>query len=167
MRIGSVTLGIIMGIALGIVGTAFCVGPSVRRNLMVDQHSTVHAGSNDRFEDYVMCTGAVAVNVRAPTDGVWLLDYKAGKLLGTVIDRSAGKILGWSETNLAQDFGIPPKQNVHFMMTTGVISQGQSALYVAETNTGKFGVYTMGPDPNGQQQGMVIRRHDLSTFRKN
>ena len=29
-------------------------------------------------------------------------------------------------------------------MTTGMITQGQAALYVAETTTGKFGVYTMG-----------------------
>ena len=29
-----------------------------------------------------------------PTDGVWLLDYRAGKLLGTLIDRGLGKIIG-------------------------------------------------------------------------
>ena len=52
------------------------------------------------------------------------------------------------------------------MMTTGNIAQGQAALYVAETTTGKFGVYTLGNDPTGVQQGLVIRRHDLTTFRK-
>ena len=30
-------------------------------------------------------------------------------------------------------------------MTTGQHHAGQAALYVAETTTGKFGVYTMGP----------------------
>ena len=49
-----------------------------------------------------MCTGAVAVNPRAPTDGVWLLDYRAGKLLGTVIDRTQGKIVGWAEVDLVE-----------------------------------------------------------------
>ena len=34
-------------------------------------------------------------------------------------------------------------------MTTGTIAQGQSALYVAETNSGKFGVYTLGADATG------------------
>ena len=48
----------------------------------------VSAANGDRFEEYVMCTGACAVSPRAPTDGVWLLDYRAGKLLGTVIDRT-------------------------------------------------------------------------------
>jgi hypothetical protein len=54
--------------------------------------------------------------------------------------------------------------DVHFLMTTGYITQGQSALYLAETTTGQFGVYTMGPGPNGA--GIVIRRHDLTRFRE-
>src|SRR5262249_26435658 len=60
------------------------------------------------------------------------------------------------------EFGIAPKQDVHFMMTTGAIAQGQAALYVCEVATGKFGVYTMGAGDGG---GIQIRRHDLTTFR--
>ena len=121
--------------------------------------------ANDRFEDYIMCTGAVGITPRAPTDGVWLLDYRSGKLLGTVIDRSLGKIVGWAEVDLVSEFGIQPRQNVHFMMTTGNIAQGQAALYVAETTTAKFGVYTMGPRLDGVP-GVAIRRHDLVPFRQ-
>jgi hypothetical protein len=121
--------------------------------------------ANDRFEDYILCTGPVGVNAKATTDGVWLLDYRSGKLLGTVIDRNAGKIIGWAEVDLATEFAIAPRQNVHFMMTTGAISQGQAALYVAETTTGKFGVYTMGARPDGQA-GVSITRHDLVPFRQ-
>ena len=111
-----------------------------------------------------MCTGAAAVNPRIPTDGVWLLDYRGGKLLGTVIDRAQGKIIGWAEVDLVTEFGLPPRQNVHFMMTTGSIAQGQAALYVAEVTTGKFGVYTMGPRPDNQP-GVAIRKHDMVLFR--
>ena len=118
---------------------------------------------NDRFEDYVMCTGPVSVMPRALTDGVWLLDYKTGKLLGTVIDRTQGKIVGWAEVDLVTEFNLAPKQDVHFLMTTGSISQGQSALYLAETTTSKFGVYTMSPAPSGQ--GFTITRHDQVAFR--
>jgi hypothetical protein len=121
--------------------------------------------NTDRHEDYVLATGAVAVNPKVPTDGVWLLDYRAGKLLGTVIDRNLGKIVGWAEVDLVTEFGIPPRQNVHFMMTTGLINQGQAALYVAEVTSGKFGVYTMGPRPDNQP-GVMIRRHDLVLFRQ-
>jgi hypothetical protein len=132
--------------------------------LYVGRYPQARAG-NDRYEDYILCTGAVAVNPRAPTDGLWLLDYRAGKLLGTLIDRAHGKIIGWAEVDLVTEFGLPPRQNVHFMMTTGMISQGQAALYVAETSTGKFGVYTMGGRPDGKA-GVMIKRHDLVLFRQ-
>ena len=121
--------------------------------------------ANDRYEDYIICTGAVGITARAPTDGVWLMDYRSGKLLGTVIDRAVGKIIGWAEVDLVTEFGIPPRQNVHFLMTTGNIAQGQAALYVAETTTGKLGVYTMGPRVDGVA-GVAIRRHDIVPFRQ-
>jgi hypothetical protein len=141
------------GLFLGIVGAAMFLGRAPRV-----------LANNDRFEDYVICTGRVSVAPGAPTDGVWLLDYRAGKLLGTIIDRGMGKIVGWAEVDLVNEFAIQPKQNVHFIMTTGSISAGQAALYVAETSTGKFGVYTMGPRPDGKT-GVVIRRHDVVMFR--
>jgi hypothetical protein len=128
------------------------------------QHRAAGA-ANDRYEDYILCTGAVAINPRSPSEGVWLLDYRAGKLLGTLIDRSRGKIAGWAEVDLVTEFGLPPRQNVHFMMTTGMIAQGQAALYVAETTSGKFAVYSMGPRVDGQP-GVLIRRHDLVLFRQ-
>jgi hypothetical protein len=142
------------GLLLGGLGALFFLGRSQSAE-----------AANDRYEDYILCTGAVAILPRAQTDGVWLLDYRAGKLLGTVIDRIQGKIVGWAEVDLVKEFGIQPKQNVHFMMTTGNIAQGQAALYVAETTTSKFGVYTMGPRPDGRP-GIAIRRHDLVLFRQ-
>jgi len=122
------------------------------------------ASSNDRFEDFAISTGLVASTKNAPTEGVWLLDSRAGKLMGSMIDRNLGKISSWSEVDLLQEFGIPAKQHVHFIMTTGTITHGQSALYVAEPASGKFAVYTMGMRPDGQP-GMSIRRHDLTSFR--
>lgn len=143
----------IVGIGLGSLATAYLLGDK-----------PVYA-ANDRFEDYVMCTGQVAINPNIPTDGVWLLDYKTGRLLGTVIDRNIGKIINWAEVDLITEFGVQPRQSVHFMMTAGSITKGQSALYIAETTTGRFGVYTMGMRPDGRT-GIAIRRHDLSVFRQ-
>jgi hypothetical protein len=111
-----------------------------------------------------MCTGTVATNPRVPTDGVWLLDYRSGKLLGTVIDRGQGKINGWADLDLVGEFNLRPQANVHFLMTTGQITSGQAALYVAETNSGKFAVYTMGQRPDGRP-GVMIKRHDMVSFR--
>ena len=146
-------LWLFTGLLLGAAGTGLYLFPSYQAQ-----------AANDRYEDYIMCTGAVGITARAPTDGVWLLDYRSGKLLGTVIDRTIGKIIGWAEVDLVTEFQIPPRQNVHFMMTTGNIAQGQAALYVAETTTGKLGVYTMGPRLDGMP-GVAIRRHDLVPFR--
>jgi hypothetical protein len=141
------------GAAVGVIGTMLHVG----------QPRPAAAASNDRYGDTIMATGAVSVNPRIQTDGVWLLDYRAGKLLGTVIDRNQGKIVGWAEVDLRTEFNLVAQQDVHFMMTTGYVTQGQSALYLAETSTGQFGVYTMGPGVNGN--GVVIRRHDMTRFR--
>ena len=76
---------------------------------------TAEARPNDRFEDFVICTGAFAVSPRSPLDGVWLLDYRPENCMGTVIDRNqAGKILGWAEVDLATEFEVPPKSEVPF-----------------------------------------------------
>jgi hypothetical protein len=146
--------GVAAGVAAGVVGTLLYLG----------QPRPAGAASNDRYQDSIMATGAVSVNPRVQTDGVWLLDYKAGKLLGTVIDRTQGKIVGWAEVDLRAEFGVVAQQDVHFLMTTGYITQGQSALYLAETSTGQLGVYTMGPGQGGS--GIVIRRHDMTRFRQ-
>src|SRR5206468_841648 len=125
---------------------------------------------NDRHEDYIMATGTIVIGtiptnlptrpnggpagsqpllttLNAPNiaDVIWLLDYRAGKLLGTVVDKNVGKIIGWQEVDLVQEFNIPPKQNVHFMMTTGSTVNGNTSLYLAEVNTGRFGVYSISP----------------------
>jgi hypothetical protein len=143
------------GILLGALGAWLLFAPP----------RPAHAAGNDRFEDFILCTGPVAINANTPTDGVWLLDYRTGKLLATLIDRAFGKIGGWAEVDLAAEFGLKAKQDVHFMMTTGSITNGQAALYIAETTSGRFGIYTMGPRPDGRP-GIAVRRHDLTVFRQ-
>lgn len=147
-------LWLVVGLVLGGIGAGL---------VFMRPHEAL--ANNDRFEDYILCTGGVAIYPKIQTDGVWLLDYRGGKLLGTVIDRNLGKIIGWAEVDLVTEFGLPPRQNVHFMMATGNIAQGQAALYVAEVTSGKFGVYTMGPRADGLA-GVMIKRHDLVLFRQ-
>jgi hypothetical protein len=144
------------------LGVGFLLGALGAGLYLVNQPQA--RAANDRYDDYILCTGPVYTMKNVPTDGVWLLDYRAGKLLGTIVDRTAGKILGWAEVDLVTEFGLPPRQNVHFLMTAGQINVNQSALYVAETTSGKFGVYTMGMRPDGKP-GIQISRHDLVMFR--
>ena len=57
-------------------------------------------GSVDRHEDFIMATGPINQSftnnnnqfVNADLDGVWILDYKSGKLLATTINRQTGKM---------------------------------------------------------------------------
>jgi hypothetical protein len=146
----------VIGLLLGAIGVGLWFG----------HERAAQAGSgNDRFEDYILCTGPVSLTAKGQTDGVWLLDYKAGKLLGTVIDRNQGKIIGWAEVDLVTEFNLPPRQNVHFLMVTGQITQTQAALYIAETTSGKFGVYSMAARQDNTP-GVVINRHDMVMFRQ-
>jgi hypothetical protein len=154
MRTAVQAIIVALAAATGVVVTTF----------FVNHPRPAEAACTDRYQDFILATGAVSINPKVLTDGVWLLDYKSGKLLGTVIDRTQGKIVGWSEVDLTAEFGLQAKADVHFMMTTGYVTQGQSALYLAETSTGQFGVYTMGPGQNGG--GVVIRRHDVTKFRQ-
>jgi hypothetical protein len=147
-------LWLFTGLALGVVGAGLYLLPS---------RPALAAG--DRYEEYILCTGPCAITPRAPTDGVWLLDHRSGRLLGTVIDRNLGKIVGWAEVDLPGQFGMAGRPNLHFMMTTGTIAYGQAALYVAETTTGRFAVFTMGPRPDNGP-GLIIRQHDLTSFRQ-
>jgi hypothetical protein len=139
MRYGKHVLMGVTGLVFGIIGTMVLANPFPLLHYENSRHhlqpQEVAAAANDRYGDYVMCTGAVSVNPRSPTDGVWMLDYRSGKLLGTVIDRTVGKILGWAEVDLVTEYNIPPRTDVHFMMTTGTITQGQAALYVDDLTT--------------------------------
>jgi hypothetical protein len=120
---------------------------------------------NDRHEDYIMATGTILTGPGLTSDCVWLLDYRAGKLLGTIIERNSGQVQSWADVDLMTQFNLSPKQNVHVLMTTGQPLGGQSTLYITEITSGRFGVYSIGPKRDGRP-GLDIFRHDLSSFRQ-
>lgn len=136
------------------------------------------AGNSDRNGDFVICTGPIVQNFTNTNfgfelDGVWLLDYRSGKLMASAVNRLDGKMQAWTEVDLVKEFGIAPRSNAHFVMTTGLIAKGQAALYLAETSTGKMGIYSMALTDEMTQVGlnsavgasMTIRRHDMTNFR--
>jgi len=96
--------------------------------LFLGHQPRAEAANSDRYDDYILCTGSVATTLKSPLDGVWLLYYRAGKLLGTVIDRTGCKIVGWAELDLVTEFGLPPGQNVNFLVTTGQVAQGRAGV---------------------------------------
>jgi hypothetical protein len=142
-----------IGLAVGGAGTAYFM------------HTPRQAlAMNDRYEDYIISTGAVTLQQNVVADGIWLLDYRAGKLLATIVDPNFGKIKPWAQVDLVQEFNIAPKQNVHFMMTTGTTINGQTPLYITETVTGRFAVYTMAAPPLGRDR-VFVRKHDVAIYR--
>lgn len=139
-------------------------------------------GSSDRHEDFIMATGPInqsltanssaATNqfLNAELDGLWVLDYKSGKLLATTINRQTGKMVGFGEVDLVREFEIAPRANVHFMMSTGMVVKGQSVLYLIEATTGKLGVYSMLSSESSMgsnSERILIRRHDMTNIRNN
>lgn len=133
-------------------------------------------GSTDRHEDFIMATGPVNQALtnsnnnqflNAELDGVWVLDYKSGKLLATTINRQTGKMISFGEVDLVREFEIAPRANVHFMMSTGTVVKGQSVLYLVETTTGKMGVYSMLANETNTpgSDRILIRRHDMTSLR--
>jgi hypothetical protein len=163
-----ISIGVICGGALAV--------------LLANQDNRVEAAT-DHFQDSILCTGAVSSTFvkshpfwnsasqhyhwrydEVPFEGVWFLDATACKLLGSVVDRLAVKLIGWAEVDLTAEFNFPAGQSPHFMMNTGDVDHGMAVLYLAETSSGQINVYTMAPRTDGAP-GIEIRRHDKASFR--
>ena len=155
------------GLTLGLFGGWLLFGPG---------NQAAGAGNSYRNGEYAICTGPIVQNFSEhkfgfDLDGVWLLDYRNGKLMASAVNRLDGKMMAWTEVDLVKEFGIAPRAAAQFIMTTGMIAKGNAALYLAETNSGKFGVYTMSFTDDGlgaageRSLGLALRRHDITSVR--
>jgi hypothetical protein len=137
------------------------------------------AGSGDRSGESIVTTGPVLVRydegakAAIPLEALYFLDYKGGRLLGTVpAFRQAGAmphlIDTFAERDLAADFRLDLNTGPrpHFLMTTGSLgtySAGWAPLYVFETTTNQLGIYRM---QTSQTVGTISRpRFDLVELR--
>ena len=125
----------------------------------------VRAGGGDRFGDYSLSTGPVAIQynegtkTQATQDALYFLDYRGARLIGTVpyqkqSIKGAQLIDGFVERDLIADFKIDADRGVnpHFLMTPGSLGaygDGWSPLYVFETTTKKVAVYRLQPQVLG------------------
>jgi hypothetical protein len=120
--------------------------------------ATVRAGGGgDRSGESIVATGPVMLRydegskVQVPLDALYYLDYRGGRLLGTVPSLhstvgSAHYIGAFAERNLVSDFKIDLDSGArpHFLMTTGALgtyNQGWAPLYVFETTTNQVAMY--------------------------
>ncbi len=104
-----------------------------------------YATATDHSDDFAIATG----HLTGELEGVYLLDFKSGSLLGTVMNRQTGKFQQYFRRELAADFGLNPRTKPKFIMVTGAMQNAQAqvpinhVLYVAELNSGKVGAYFM------------------------
>ncbi len=144
-RVGTM-LALGIGVAMGWVGSSWRAAP-------------MWAGAGDRAGECIVATGPVlmeydnATKSQIPLEALYFLDYKGGRLLGTVPTYRLGdgrtQILdGFAERDLCADFklDLAGGPRPRFLMTTGSLgrfSSGWAPLYVFETTTSQVAVYRM------------------------
>ncbi len=119
----------------------------------------IRASAGDRYKESVVATGPVMVRFdegtksAIPTDALYFLDYKGGRLLATIptyrqTNRSLSLIDAFEERNLVADFklDLDTGPSPRFLMTTGSLgayTEGWAPLYVFETTTNQVGIYRL------------------------
>jgi hypothetical protein len=117
----------------------------------------MRAGGGDRSGESIVATGPVMIRydegnkIQVPLEALYLLDYKGGRLLGTIpsLHQTVGSshYLGtFAERDLVADFKLDLDNGPrpHFLMTTGALGihgAGWSPLYVYETSSNQLAVY--------------------------
>jgi len=139
--------------------TVLLIGLTVGWSLSLIRPAALHAGAGDRLGETIMTTGPVlvlydeATKSPIPLDAIYVLDYKAGRLLATVptyrqSTSSTTIIEAIVERDLAADFKLDLDTGPapHFLMTTGSLGRytaGWAPLYVLETTSKQLGVYRL------------------------
>jgi hypothetical protein len=154
------------------------LGLSLGWGLATLRPAPIRASSGDRSGESILTTGPIMIRydegnkVQIPLEALYILDYRAGRLLGTVPALhqtvKASSYLGTiAERDLAADFKIDldngPKP--HFLMTTGSLgtySGGWSPLYVYESSTNQIAIYriheqTVGTKANTRLELLELR----------
>jgi hypothetical protein len=127
----------------------------------------VKAGGGDRYGDYSLTSGPVAIQyndrtkTQAPQDALYYLDYRGARLIATVpVQRQSAQgsqmIEGFVERDLTADFKLDDEKgaNPHFLMTPGSLGaygEGWAPLYVFETTTKQVAVYKLQPQAIGSK----------------
>lgn len=102
-----------------------------------------------------------ARKVQIPVEGLIYLDYRSGKLIGTMPEmRQIGlqkRILSnFTERDLVEDFGIEPGQSPNFLLqtiSTGALSDSGQLIVILDTQTRQARIYKL----SFEQRGVEFR----------
>ncbi len=118
--------------------------------------SPIHASATDRVQNFAIATGFVDPE----TEAVFYLDYLTGNLNAAVLSRMSPAFQSRFNANVLADLqrviaatggGSQMPQSPNFLMVTGTVkiptkgnpTIGNTAVYVAETNTGIVMAYVI------------------------
>ena len=143
----------------------------------------LRAGGGDRSGESILATGPVMVRydegnkVQVPLEALYYLDYKGGRLIGTIpsLHQTVGSshYLGaFADRDLVADFKLDLDNGPRprFLMTTGALGiygAGWSPLYVFETTSNQLAVYrihqqSVGTSSNSRFELIEMRSLALS-----
>ena len=108
-------------------------------------NAPLHASATHGEDSFAIATGEVELGLEA----IFFLDMITGELTGYVINTNTGKFTTLYKHNVLKDLGELNKPK--FLMVTGTARLrqgvggriGQSIVYVAEMNSGKFLAYAI------------------------
>ena len=119
-------------------------------------HEPLQAASSDRNEKFAIITAPVTAGggLVGGSEAVFVVDFLTGRLTGARLSRTRRNgtaFINFYYRNLAEDFHVNAGGEPYYAVTAGaaeIQSQGgaqwgQSALYVAELNSGKVGAYAI------------------------
>jgi hypothetical protein len=110
-------------------------------------HEPALAVGADSNSEFALCT--TSVELLNPMEAVFVLDQFTGQVFGACLNRQTGKFTHFFVRNVAIDMRIPEGSQPKFAMVPGLISvvaaspipPGNSALYIAEANSGIVAAY--------------------------
>ncbi len=121
-------------------------------------HEPLQAASSDRNEKFAIITtpvgSGIGAGIGSGSEAVFVVDFLTGRLTGARLSRtrnSGTAFINFYYRNLAEDFQVNAGGDAFYAVTEGLAEiQGQrgtqwaqSALYVAELNSGKVAAYAI------------------------
>jgi hypothetical protein len=114
-------------------------------------HEPALAVTNDRADKFGLATCMVQPSFAGAgeLEGIFVLDYLTGRLVGSVLSPKDGKFNHAYFRNVAADFAVNPKDKPAYAMVAGrnqIVSRGgvtlsTGVMYVGELKSGKIAAY--------------------------
>jgi len=152
-------LGIVIGLLTAVAARmpASFSSTTVAQPQIIMPEFPLHASGAHGSDGFAMATG----NIDENSDGLFTLDYLTGDLMCWVLNPKTGTFTALFTANVMADLGAEKGKKPNFAMATGLVSwpagggarPGNSVVYVADANTGKFVAYGVLFDPGAKAVG--------------